>query len=203
MKQISLCVRLFAAGLLMVACGSEATTSPTSSSGAVNPSAGASGAGTETLPAGDIPDTVAYPTFAPPAGGYVIRIPEGFARADAGSAVVFTFHFNGVRLETTRVASAPTVSSAQSADVAAIRQSYQSVALGDITSVSRPAGNAILIKYQADSQPDPVTGKTGRLDVERYEFWHNGTELILTLSAPVGSDNVDPWKVITDSLQWQ
>jgi hypothetical protein len=39
-------------------------------------------------------------------------------------------------------------------------------------------------------------------DVERYEFWHSGHTLTLTLSAPVGSDNVDPWRTVTDSLQW-
>jgi hypothetical protein len=26
--------------------------------------------------------------------------------------------------------------------------------------------------------------------------------VVVTLSAPVGSDNVDPWRIITDSLSW-
>ncbi|MDT4904221.1 MAG: hypothetical protein QOH52_2237, partial [Pseudonocardiales bacterium] len=38
--------------------------------------------------------------------------------------------------------------------------------------------------------------------VERYEFWKNGNEVVLTLAAPVGADNVDPWRKVTDSFAW-
>jgi hypothetical protein len=48
-----------------------------------------------------------------------------------------------------------------------------------------------------------VTGKTGTDAIERYEFWRDGREVILTLSGPVGADNVDPWRTITESLQWR
>ena len=39
--------------------------------------------------------------------------------------------------------------------------------------------------------------------VERYEFWKAGTEVVLTLSGPQGADNVDPWRIVTDSFGWQ
>ncbi len=177
-----------------------------SACGSGSPGAGSSGpsptAGTETLPPGDIPDTVAYTTFSPSAGGYTIKIPEGFARADTGSTVVFTFHFNSITLQSVPAASAPTVTSAQTTDIAAIKRASPNATIGSISGVTRNAGTAVLIKYQGDSSPDPVTGKTGRLDVQRYEFWHNGNELIITLASPVGSDNVDPWMTVTNSLQW-
>ena len=67
---------------------------------------------------------------------------------------------------------------------------------------SRPAGPAVLIKYLGYSQPDPVTGKFGVLAFERYEFSHRGHEVILLLSSPVGSDNVDPWRKVTTSLRF-
>ena len=51
-------------------------------------------------------------------------------------------------------------------------------------------------------QPDPVTGKVYRDEVERYEFYRNGTESVLTLAGPVGADNVDPWRTVTNSFQW-
>ena len=38
--------------------------------------------------------------------------------------------------------------------------------------------------------------------VERYSFWHNGIEAVLTLSGPKGADNVDPWRIVSDSLKW-
>ena len=85
----------------------------------------------------------------------------------------------------------------------AIASSATNYEAGDVTSVSRTAGDAVLITYRADGEPDPVTGKVTRLDVERYEFWKDGTEVILTLSGPEGADNVDPWKIVTDSFGWQ
>jgi hypothetical protein len=68
--------------------------------------------------------------------------------------------------------------------------------------VSRAAGPAVHITYKADAAPDPVTGKVVHDDVERYEFWLAGSEAVITLSSPQGSDNVDPWRVVTDSFSW-
>jgi hypothetical protein len=56
--------------------------------------------------------------------------------------------------------------------------------------------------FLAQSKPDPVTGKTRTNAVERWGFFHKGKELILTLSGPKGADNVDPWKIVTDSVRW-
>jgi len=50
--------------------------------------------------------------------------------------------------------------------------------------------------------PDPVTGKTVTDSVERYVFTHGGRTAVLTLSGPRGADNVDPWRIVTDSLRW-
>ena len=65
------------------------------------------------------------------------------------------------------------------------------------------AGDAVLVKYQATSPPEQVTGKIVQLSAERYEFWRGGVEAIVTVSAPAGADNVDPWKTVTDSFGWR
>jgi hypothetical protein len=85
-------------------------------------------------------------------------------------------------------------------EVPAISSTVGGFRPGKVTSVQRKAGPAVLITYQADAAPDPVTGKVVKDDVERYEFWRSGTEVILTLSGPKGSDNVDPWRIVTDSF---
>jgi hypothetical protein len=72
----------------------------------------------------------------------------------------------------------------------------------DVTTVNRKAGPAVLIRYSANSPIDPVTGKSVVDSVERYEFWRNGQEVILTLAGPQGADNVDPWRTVTDSFRW-
>ena len=47
-----------------------------------------------------------------------------------------------------------------------------------------------------------MTGKPRTDAVERYVFFHNGQDVILTLRGPKGADNVDPWRLVTDSLRW-
>jgi hypothetical protein len=72
-----------------------------------------------------------------------------------------------------------------------------------VTSITRPAGRAVLVRYQARSSRNAVTGRTVVNDVERYEFWRAGHLAIVTLQAPHGSDNVDPWRTITTSFRWR
>jgi hypothetical protein len=69
--------------------------------------------------------------------------------------------------------------------------------------LTRPAGRVVLIRYRARSRRDAVTGKTVVNDVERYEFWKAGRLAAVTLQAPRGSDNVDPWRTVTTSFRWR
>jgi hypothetical protein len=98
---------------------------------------------------------------------------------------------------------APTVDSATAVELPALAAGAPCFHLADVKTVKRSAGTAVLVTYTADSPPDAVTGKVVHDDVERYEFWRNGKEAVLTLSAPAGSDNVDPWKLVTDSFAWR
>jgi hypothetical protein len=52
------------------------------------------------------------------------------------------------------------------------------------------------------SPRDATTGKSVVLAVERYEFWKAGQLVTLTLASAKGSDNVDPWRIVTDSFGW-
>jgi hypothetical protein len=51
----------------------------------------------ETPPAGDIPDTQAFVTYASPEG-YSVLVPEGWSRTVSGSTATFTSHYNGERI---------------------------------------------------------------------------------------------------------
>lgn len=190
----------------MLGCGSPATTTaPTgATAGAGGTSTSSSGgfAATDSNPAGDIPDTQAFVITHDPQARFTVRVPEGWARSDGGAASTLSDHYNSVRIETVAAASAPTVESAQTAELPGIRSSGVNVAMPQVTVVQRTAGAVVFIAYTADSAPDPVTGKVARVSVERYEYWRNGVEAIVTLSSPVGSDNVDPWRKVTDSFTW-
>lgn len=179
-----------AAGLALAGCGSGASGS------APNPNAA------EVNPAGDIPDDQAFVAYAPPGGGYSIKVPEGWARVAGGGGVTFTDKLNSIRLETHRAATPLTVQTATRAVLPTLGRTVPGFVAGDVTSVSRPAGGGVLVTYLARSAPDPVTGKTGVDSVERYAFHHAGREVVVTLSGPKGADNVDPWMTVTDSLRW-
>ena len=144
--------------------------------------------------------------YTPTQGGYTVQVPEGWARTNSdtgtgGTSTLFTDKYNSIRIDTAAASAAPTVASGQ-AELTAIGSTATGFAPGKVTTEQRKAGSAVLITYQADSPPNSVTGKVIPQDVQRYEFWNNGKQVTLTLSAPVGSDNVDPWRTVTDSFQW-
>ncbi|WP_020576275.1 hypothetical protein [Actinopolymorpha alba] len=174
--------------------GSTPTNSPTSKG--VDPNA------PESNPAGDIPDDTVFVPFKAGSARWQVSVPQGWARTKVGAAVVFTDKLNSVRVEEKRVATAPTVKSAQATDIPAIQASESTVKIQTVGVTRRNAGQAVRITYTANSDPDPVTGKVVKDAVERYAFFHRGTEVILTLSGPDGADNVDPWRTVSDSLRW-
>lgn len=157
---------------------------------------------TEAAPPGDIPDNQAFVPYSPPGHAYSLQVPEGWAMTRTGQATLFTDKYNSARVEKLDAANAPTIASSTATELPAIKAAAHGFVPGTVTTVARTAGSAIKITYRADSTPNPVTGKVVVQDVERYEFWRNGTEVVLTLSAPIGSDNVDPWRKVTDSFAW-
>jgi hypothetical protein len=196
------------------ACGSSPKASPgaltsgqtIASSGGVSASTSASGAPQsgvpEANPAGDIPDNQAFVAVRDAAAGYTVSVPEGWSQtADAG-AVVFSDKYNVVRILTRTVSSPPTVGSVTRTELPAVAATAPGYAPGSVSTVGRKAGQAVLATYRANSATNPVTGKYAVEAVERYVFYRAGREVILTLAAPVGSDNVDPWRRVTDSFGW-
>ena len=175
---------------------SSATTSSTTTSGGVNPNA------PETLPPGDIPDTIAYVPYAVPGHGLTLSTPEGWSRKITPDGVIFTDKLNTVQLVDTHASGPITIASAQHTEVPKRAATLKGFKLQSVSVVSRPAGAAVRIKYLGYSKPDPVTGKFGVLAFERYAFFHQGREVSLVLSSPLGSDNVDPWRNVTSSLRF-
>jgi hypothetical protein len=182
---------------------STSTTSATSSGSSSSSSTAPVVTTPEVNPAGDIPDNQVYVPFTDPSGPFTVKVPEGWSRTSTAGAVIFTDKLNSIRLEVMPAASAPTVASATANEVPTVQASSKSYKAGKVSTVQRAGGSAVLVTYEADSAPDPVTGKTIHLALERYEFWKAGKEAILTLSGPVGADNVDPWKTVTDGFAWQ
>lgn len=206
-RRMAVWAALLATGAAVLAgCGggtktaSTPTTTVGGTSGATVATSGTTAV--ESNPGGDIPDSQAFVPFRDAAGLFTVTVPEGWAQTSVSGATLFTDKYNSIRIESRALTSAPTVDSVRTTDLPAVQASAQGFTAGTVTSVNRKAGSSILLTYRGDSAPNPVTGKVASEAVERYAFWHNGREVILTLSAPVGSDNVDPWRKVTDTFTW-
>jgi hypothetical protein len=181
--------------LAVAACGGSGSNGSSSAS-APKPNA------PEQSPPGDIPDNQAFVRFAPAGAGYSVKVPEGWARSAAGGAITFTDKLNSIRVEESSAPVALTVREARQTEIPKLQRAVKDFQGGQAAAVARAGGHAIRITYLAGAPPNPVTGKVVTDAVERYVFFHNGKELVLTLSGPKGADNVDPWRIVTDSVRW-
>ena len=155
----------------------------------------------ENNPPGDIPDNLAFIRYANKLGGYSFTHPEGWARTGHGVQVRFTDKLNGVTAESAPAAQAPTVSTAKASEVPRLRASVPAFQLRDINAVTLPAGRGVHIVFRRNSDPDPVTGKVFRDEVEEYAVFSHGRLIRIDLYGPVGADNVDAYRTMSQSLK--
>jgi hypothetical protein len=191
--------RALAAGAVVLAVGTAACGSSSSSGGSTN---AANPAAADSAPPGDIPDNQAFVRFTPPGAGFSLKVPEGWAQRRAGGTITFTDKLNAIRIESRKAALPLTVAAARGGEVARLSQTVKGFRSGKVSTVTRKAGTAVRVTYLATAATNTITGKTGTDAVERYVFFHNGREVVLTLSGPKGADNVDPWRLVTDSVRW-
>jgi hypothetical protein len=191
-----------AVALAITGCGGSSkpsTSSTPSSTASANASKPAATTGKEVSPSGDIPDTQAYVAYKGP--NFVVKVPEGWSRTTSGGAVTFSDKLNSITAGSMPANAQPTVAGVNKTIVPTLtKKGYKITSVG---TVQRNAGTAVLIKYVAPGKPNPVTGKTVNDAVEEYIFFKAGRQVVLTLSGPVTADNVDPWKLVTNSLQVQ
>lgn len=201
----------------LAACGSSGSSSGSTASpsalatssettAAASPTQGGTPAShpTEFNPPGDIPDNAVYVDHVAAGSRVHFSVPEGWGQTAQGGVMSFSDHFNGIAIQVVPASSAPTPASARQVDVPRLQASESRFQLTGIDTVTRKgAGTAVRLRYLVDSVPNPVTGKVVRDAVERYEFWRQGQEAVLTLTGPQNADNVDPWRIVSDSVTWK
>ncbi|MFD4509875.1 hypothetical protein [Streptomyces sp. NPDC058457] len=200
-------------GLTLVATVTAGCSGSGSHAGSGSPASGSttvSGqnqpAPTESNPPGDIPDNQVYVSYRPTGGsftGFTLKVPEGWARTSQGGTTTFTDKLNTVRITGVSASDAPTIGSVTNAVIPRLRSQVPKFSSPKVSEVTRHAGRVVLLTYQGDSAKDPVTGKVVRDAFERYAFHRAGHEVDLTLSGPVMADNVDPWRIVSDSFSWR
>jgi hypothetical protein len=178
---ISLASLLVAVGLLVAGCGSS---SSTDTSGEVN-SGGGAGAPTESVEAGG----EAGPSEAQAAA--TGDIPDNqvflvFHDSRAGYSIRYPEGW-------ARKGSANDVTFQEKANTV-------HVVVRNGAARGKPG---VKSTFTGRSAPDPVTGKRLPLTIDRYEFSKGGKVAVVDLVTPVGVDNVDAYRLISESFQWQ
>ena len=154
----------------------------------------------EVSPPGDIPDSQVFITYKSPAG-FSFKVPEGWARRDAGDTTSFQGKYDVVAATVAQIAQPLDINYAKQTLVADIQKGH-AVTLGKISLVKLNGGEAVKIAYSENSEPNTVTNKQIRMESERFYFAKDGKLVSLYLSAPLGSDNVDQWKLMSSSFRW-
>jgi hypothetical protein len=200
---IGLGVGLFSACLLLSACGGGSSSyvskgqseSSTQATGAAALAADARSAAT-----GDIPDNQNFLTYRNTSPGFSMVYPEGWTVKHVNNEVTFKDKNNLVRIVVAPgPAPAPTAVQSQ---LAALKRSNPTIVVGAPQTIALKSGPAVKITYTTQSAPNPVTGKSVTLMVDRYEFAHGSRVATIDLGTPTGVDNVDAYKKMVASYRW-
>ena len=154
----------------------------------------------EVSPPGDIPDSQVFIVYKSPAG-FSFKVPEGWARKDAGDTISFQGKYDVVAATIVPVTQPLDMTYVKQTLVANIQKGH-AVTIGKISTVKLPGGDAVKVAYSENSEPNAVTSKQIRMESERFYFFKDGKLVSLYLSAPLGSDNVDQWNLMSASFRW-
>ncbi|SCB38180.1 hypothetical protein [Rhizobium lusitanum] len=155
----------------------------------------------EKNPPGDIPDTQVFIDYASP-HHFMMKVPEGWARSDRADGASFVDKLDGVIVSVSKAATAPTIESVKTNEVPNLKTAGRAVTIASVEAVKLPAGPAIRIVYNSNSEPNAVTDKQVRLENERYLYFKDGELVTVELYAPKGADNVDQWQLMSKSFRW-
>ena len=168
------------------------------SCGSSSASAGASEAASTAT--GDIPDNQQFLTFRNRSGGYSISYPEGWARTGNGDAVTFQDKSNTITIKVAQ-GSKPTTGSVAS-ELKQEAVSDPCVQAGSAQATTAGPNQVIKVTYTTQGQKSPVTGQRPKITVDRYVYFKGGKVATVDLATPVGVDNVDAYRMISESFRW-
>ena len=155
----------------------------------------------EKNPPGDIPDSQVF--IVDQGSSYALKVPEGWARTGTGPNVSFASKLDGVAVNLTPSATAPTLDWVKAHYVPDLIKAGRAVEVAGVSAETLPGGPAFRIDYTSNSEPNAVTTKQIRLENARYLFFKSGSMAALDLYAPAGADNGDQWQLMSRSFVWQ
>lgn len=155
----------------------------------------------EKNPPGGIAKNQAFVAYTSSAGGYRLDVPKDWTRTESGPNATFAKPPDGLNVAISSSNSPPTAASVRDNEARLIQTQGRAVKIGNIKSVKLPGGNAVVINYTSNSDPDS-TSKAMRLQNTAYLFFNNGTVGWLTWWAPQGAD-VSALTRTAKTFKWQ
>jgi hypothetical protein len=149
---------------------------------------------------GDIPDTQVYLTYTNPSAGYTMSYPEGWTRKGSASDVTISDKNNIIHIVINKAGPATTASVVS--ELNQLKQTTSTLTFTAPTNIQLKSGPAVKATYSTRSAPNPVTGKSVLLIVDRYELSNRGRRATLDLGTAKGVDNVDAYRMISNSFRW-
>jgi len=137
-------------------------------------------------------------------GGYSMKYPEGWTIQGSGSnKLTMSDKNNLVRVVIAR-GPAPSPASVAAA-LTAVKGSSPTLTFTAPQKFPLPASaGAVKAVYTTVSAPNPVTGKSVKLVVDRYVLPGTGSRVAtVDLGTPVGVDNVDAYRMMIHSFTWK
>ena len=192
-------VALLLALVPAIASGCGGSSDKKSSSNASGSSPAALSADAKSAATGDIPDNQNFLVYK--GGGFSIKYPEGWSQKKTGGGIDFKDKNNLVRVSVHKGA-APTAASV-SGELKKLKAANPSLKAQAPKQIKLKAGPAIKVTYTTTSAPNPVTGKRVVLVVDRYELAKKGRVAVIDLGTPTGVDNVDAYRLMSESFTWQ
>jgi hypothetical protein len=181
--------------------GPTTTKSATNTGSGATQSPGALTAEAQQTAAGDIPDNQVFLTFRDAKATYSIKYPEGWAQNGSGDRVTFQDKNNLVQI-TVATGSSVNVAGA-AAEMAQLKQQTASLRFDAPRQVTLSGKPAVKVVYSTESAQNPVTGKRVKLVVDRYYVPGAGKHAVVDLGTPEGVDNVDAYRLMSESFRWQ
>jgi hypothetical protein len=172
----------------------------TSSGGGSTSGPGALSAEATSVATGDIPDNQMFLTYTNPAGHYAFLYPEGWAIKAHGADVTIQDKNNIVRVVVTK--GGPPTPATLAAELSQLKATNPTLTFSSPATLQVKAGPAVKAVYTTQSTPNPVTGKTVLLIVDRYELSKAGERATVDLGTAKGVDNVDAYRRMINSFHW-
>jgi hypothetical protein len=179
-------------------CGGSSDKSSSSKPSGSSPAALSADA--KSAATGDIPDNQNFLVYRDKGVGFSIKYPEGWSQTKSAGGIDFKDKNNLVRVAVHK-GQAPTAASA-SAELKKLKASQPSLKAQAPKQIKLKAGPAIKVTYTTTSAPNPVTGKRVVLMVDRYELAKKGRVAVIDLGTPTGVDNVDAYRLMSESFTW-